>query len=481
MGDGRLTDALGRMADFSNAIIILTSNLGVREASQSYGFRQTQTHEGHVFAQAAEKFFKPEFFNRLDRIVPFERLRREDVGDIARQLLSELWQREGLARRRCKLLVDDATLDAVVEQGYHPLLGARALKRSVERNITQPLGAQLAGLALNAPAAITLTSDGKNTLRLEVREIAPVAPAPAQAEVSDTDAFLDTVDAFLNRVEDDLEAIRPAGPITYDARDSATSRYFIIREYVQRLDRMAQRATRWRDKPGGNERQLFSLGSVQNCFTELLDAGQQGRKLITEWAAQLEPRSLTLADYLQDLAREAALLEALAKAEDAAGLLVIQPLDRAGSKLSQNLVTQYARLLETEIGVEIARLLPFDYSRLQFRPFAALAARGPQACAMLRAEEGLHAGYDENGVLALLRARFHPLAPDADLNAALEKFTPPALDTLPPALRFYTHNGGAIDFRAGLLAAGNALHDGALRTFMLAGLRAPEELRAKTA
>lgn len=485
MGDGRLTDGLGRTADFSNAIIILTSNLGVREAGAGYGFRQTQTHEGHVFVQAAEKFFKPEFFNRLDRIVPFERLRREDVGDIARHLLSELWQREGLARRRCKLLVDDATLDAVVEAGYHPLLGARALKRAVERHITQPLGAQLAGLSLNAPAAITLSSGADQKLQLAVQEIVPGTPAPALFAVNDTDALLDSVDDFLNRVETDLEAARPAGPVNYDARDSSTSRFFIAREYIQRLERMMQRATRWRDK-GGNERQLYSLQKLTGekasagageLFAQLLDAGQQGRKLLSEWALQLEPMGATVSDYLRDITREASLLEALVTSADAAGLLVIQPLDGAGNKLAQNLATQYARLLEAEIGVSVARLMPFDFNRLQFRPWAALAARGPHAVALLRSEIGLHAGYDENGLLALLQVSFVALAADADLAAALETFTPPAAGQLSPVLRFYTHNGGALDFRGGLLAAGNALHDGALRTFMLAGLTLPEEMQ----
>ena len=493
MGDGRLTDALGRTADFSNAIIILTSNLGVREAGTSYGFRQTQTREGHVFVQAAEKFFKPEFFNRLDRVVPFERLRREDVGDIARHLLNEIWQREGLARRRCKLLVDEATLDAVVEAGYHPLLGARALKRAVERHITQPLGVQLAGMALNTPAAITLSSGADKKLHLSVQEIAPRAPAADLFEVNDKDIFLDAVDDFLTRVETELETQRPSGPVTFETNDSAVNRFFIAREYIQRLERMMQRAARWRDK-GGNERQLYHLGrnlqatepekrakqaharSQNDLFPELLDAGLLGRKLLTEWALQLEPSGATVGDYLRDIAREAALLQALVSSKELACILVIQPLDGTGNKLAQSLAMQYARLLEAEIGVAVERLLPFDYSRLQFRPFAAIAARGAHAVALLRAEEGLHPGYDEKGLLALLQVRVFTLDSNAELAAALEKFTPPATGPLASVLRFYTHNGGALDFRSELLAAGNALHDGALRTFMLAGLELPAEL-----
>jgi hypothetical protein len=163
-------------------------------------------------------------------------------------------------------------------------------------------------------------------------------------------------------------------------------------------------------------------------------------------------------------------------------LLLIQPLDQAGGKLAQNLVTQYARLLEAEIGVEVERMPPFDLDNMKFRPYAALAVRGAHALALLRAETGLHVGYDEKSLLTLLQVRVLPLAGGADLAQALQQFAPavPDLADLPPVLRFYAHNGGALDFRAGLLATGQALHDGALRTFALAGLPLPPELPVST-
>ena len=74
LGEGRLTDALGRTADFSNAIIIMTSNLGVREAEGNLGF-VSEDDRSFAYTRAAEKFFRPEFFNRLDRVIPFKKLR----------------------------------------------------------------------------------------------------------------------------------------------------------------------------------------------------------------------------------------------------------------------------------------------------------------------------------------------------------------------------------------------------------------------
>src|SRR5262249_60798852 len=66
LGEGRLTDALGRTVDFTNTIVLMTSNLGVREASKAFGFGG-DGHAGGAYAQAAERFFRPEVFNRLDR------------------------------------------------------------------------------------------------------------------------------------------------------------------------------------------------------------------------------------------------------------------------------------------------------------------------------------------------------------------------------------------------------------------------------
>src|SRR5262249_45537500 len=79
LGEGRLTDALGRTVDFTNTLIVMTSNLGVREAQAGMGFRPGEHHDPEAYERAAQRFFRPEFFNRLDRVVPFDRLGREEV------------------------------------------------------------------------------------------------------------------------------------------------------------------------------------------------------------------------------------------------------------------------------------------------------------------------------------------------------------------------------------------------------------------
>src|SRR5262249_31806981 len=150
---------------FTNAVIVLTSNLGVRESEGRVGFHDNETARQGAFVRAAQRFFRPEFFNRLDRVIPFQRLTRDQVRRIAGKLMGDVFAREGLVQRKCLLAVEEPALERVVDQGYDPALGARALKRAIERHLAQPVAEQLAELPAGAftlvrvypgPAALTV-------------------------------------------------------------------------------------------------------------------------------------------------------------------------------------------------------------------------------------------------------------------------------------------------------------------------------------
>ncbi|MEW6283545.1 MAG: AAA family ATPase, partial [Candidatus Eremiobacterota bacterium] len=160
LGDGRLTDALGRTADFTQCILILTSNLGAGEAGRSLGLR-TQEDEGlaTTYRRAAESFFSPELFNRLDRIVPFRRLERPEIGRIAQGLMERVLAREGLARRQCILKVHAGAVERLVDHGFHPRMGARALKRAVERDLAVPVARLLAAMPPDTPTVLSVGAD----------------------------------------------------------------------------------------------------------------------------------------------------------------------------------------------------------------------------------------------------------------------------------------------------------------------------------
>jgi ATP-dependent Clp protease ATP-binding subunit ClpB len=121
LDDGRLTDGQGRTVDFRNAVIIMTSNL--RSVVE------------------LREFFRPEFLNRVDEIVEFRALTRDQIGDIVELQLSRL--RERLAERGIDLVLTPAATEAIAEEGWDPAYGARPLKRAIQRLVENPLAKRL--------------------------------------------------------------------------------------------------------------------------------------------------------------------------------------------------------------------------------------------------------------------------------------------------------------------------------------------------
>lgn len=147
LGEGRLTDSAGRVADFTNSIIVMTSNLGASEFQRGKsGFtrnaRQKQAAIKH-FDSAVRDFLRPEIFNRLDRIVPFSPLVETDVLKVAELEIEKIKRRDGLRFRPVKLEISNDVLHHLAAIGYDVRYGARPLKRAVERELLAPLSAEL--------------------------------------------------------------------------------------------------------------------------------------------------------------------------------------------------------------------------------------------------------------------------------------------------------------------------------------------------
>ena len=186
-GEGRLTDAVGRTSDFSNTIVVLTSNLGAR-TTEAPGFAagDAEAELQRSFMRAAEQFFPPELFNRFDRVIPFSQLTREELQRIFDLLIREVFERDGLVRRRCLLHVDSEAMQRVIDQGFHPQYGARALKRTIEQQLTAPVARRLAALASDRPTLIRVFP-GKNGLAAlvdELKEVEPTGPPHVSAGVA---------------------------------------------------------------------------------------------------------------------------------------------------------------------------------------------------------------------------------------------------------------------------------------------------------
>ena len=136
MDEGILIDSNGRVTDFRNVILIMTSNLGAR---QSKGISFVKQEDKNEMSGAVRKFFRPEFFNRLDQVLTFQALSGETVKTITRKELADLNKREGFQERDLKLKFSDKLVEYLAKTGFDPEYGARPLQRTIERVVVAKL------------------------------------------------------------------------------------------------------------------------------------------------------------------------------------------------------------------------------------------------------------------------------------------------------------------------------------------------------
>ncbi|HXK57117.1 MAG TPA: AAA family ATPase, partial [Gammaproteobacteria bacterium] len=146
--DGQLTDAQGRTVSFRNTILIGTSNLGTETLSpdkRPIGFIQSAMPDYQearaLVMREVKKFFKPEFLNRLDDIIVFHYLEKEDVRKIARMFVDELTAR--MQKREIELEAGDDVIEKLARDGFDPVYGARPLRREVEHQVENPLAMKI--------------------------------------------------------------------------------------------------------------------------------------------------------------------------------------------------------------------------------------------------------------------------------------------------------------------------------------------------
>jgi ATP-dependent Clp protease ATP-binding subunit ClpC len=140
--EGRLTDRFGRTTNFQSAVIIMTSNLGAT-TSETPGFGTVDGVASSTYHRAAQTFFRPEFYNRIDAVLSFSGLDRKTVRQIVIKELNGLNTREGMVKRSIRLCWNDRVVDHVVQVGFNSRLGARPLQRVIEKEIVAPLAFHL--------------------------------------------------------------------------------------------------------------------------------------------------------------------------------------------------------------------------------------------------------------------------------------------------------------------------------------------------
>jgi ATP-dependent Clp protease ATP-binding subunit ClpC len=144
--DGRLTDSQGRTVDFRHAIVIMTSNIGASEIARNtpLGFAVSDDETGMTYDDMKlrvmgelKKVFRPEFLNRIDDVIVFHKLQKDEIKTIVELLLRRI--RESLAERELQLELSEEAKDLLVEKGWDPSMGARPLRRAIQRYIEDPL------------------------------------------------------------------------------------------------------------------------------------------------------------------------------------------------------------------------------------------------------------------------------------------------------------------------------------------------------
>jgi ATP-dependent Clp protease ATP-binding subunit ClpC len=185
MEEGHLTDSYGRKVDFKNTIVIMTSNIGaeVIKNQTSLGF-QKQTAEvtfdrmrGELMREV-EKHFRPEFLNRLDEVIVFHPLTREDLRRIVDIEVRHVAER--LSQRRITLLLAEDAKEYVIDQGFNPEFGARPLRRAVQRLLEDPLSEEVLRGAFPENSVVKVTMH-EGHLRFDAVVAKPPPPPKPEA------------------------------------------------------------------------------------------------------------------------------------------------------------------------------------------------------------------------------------------------------------------------------------------------------------
>ena len=170
LDDGRITDSQGRTVDFKNTVIILTSNLGSDliledlEKSRAAGKNELSDEAKSAIDQLLKRQFRPEFLNRLDDIVYYKSLTKQEIGSIVDLMLADLRRR--LADKQLNLTVTDAAQNAIIDGGYDPIYGARPLKRYIQAHVETMIAKEIIGGAHAAGDTLTVDADADGKLFL---------------------------------------------------------------------------------------------------------------------------------------------------------------------------------------------------------------------------------------------------------------------------------------------------------------------------
>jgi ATP-dependent Clp protease ATP-binding subunit ClpC len=178
--DGKLTDAQGRRVDFRNTIVIMTSNIGSGSISKNQGFGFSIGDEAGLSYDEMKsrvmgelkKVFRPELLNRIDEIIVFPKLARDEILQVVDLMMNRV--RVQMAEHGVTVELTDEARDLLVEKGYDPTMGARPLRRAIQRYIEDPLADYILGRELEPGSTILVAR--KNDEEVDISVVPPAPP-----------------------------------------------------------------------------------------------------------------------------------------------------------------------------------------------------------------------------------------------------------------------------------------------------------------
>ena len=482
LDDARLTDALGRTADFSNAIIILSSNLGVRDSGSKIGFHEIEAGEmASSFLKAAEDFFRPEFFNRLDRIIPFSSLSAEEIERICRLLLEQVLQREGLVRRKCLLDIDPQVLKHVAREGYQPQLGARALKRAIERRISRPVAAKLAGMNPERPTVISIRQQ-RQGVAIHAEELQDAPPQQPQKLLDlnkGTRQILSAVEAVLERIDREMDAFRPQQYINPTELSSEQKFYYEVHE------RMAEIRQARESHILGKGRQPVSFSRIPQKSLKARQSRKRMQRLYGEGPSMQELWSArNMRDYLDSLVPDNTYSQMTQPQLNLLTILQQTVLLQAIVSVGLEGVYQRVMLRVRGLGEGVERKKTFLESyqgelaenlglHSQCLEDSQLFLEGPLAYRLLSSEAGSHLFTKPHGGFELLCLSVTEIDENDKIPTAVSG--PETEQLFPAVLRIYDQEM-ILDLRSGALLKSDTLSASEHRSLLIGQLPIPEEL-----
>ncbi|HEX8191160.1 MAG TPA: AAA family ATPase, partial [Pyrinomonadaceae bacterium] len=247
--DGRLTDRRGNTADFRHSVIIMTSNLGAtlpHGASVGFSQEQAQFAAGSV-ERAVGRAFRREFVNRIDRVVVFRPLGRGVMRDLLRKELNDVLTRRGLRTRQWAVEWDESAVEFLLEKGFTADLGARPLKRAVERYLLSPLALTIVNHQFPEGDQFLFVRSSPDAQSLDVQFVDP--DAPARGEAADEEA---------DELSFDEEAARELRleSVALDPKGTPEELRFLQEQYDEVAARVE--ADGWRERKEGALREMQS-------------------------------------------------------------------------------------------------------------------------------------------------------------------------------------------------------------------------------